>query len=354
MMRIWILRDLRLLLSGRKVLPLSMLRSKQKENSSAASTANFGSPSEDTEVPGTEGSSKKLKMTNVVPDVEILSSTEVFSLKPLASKSVFEDSEEKGHPSTEFPAKEVYEGPSVPPANPVISSGISARGIEPFRLVPSVEVKGYGGEVYGFRGTCSALRKELGDVREEFRVAKDDLNLIQTEKASLEKRVVELGDASARSQEENKNLIKELETLRQDPHLLITKGLPYFFSKGLVDSVFQRHFKRLSYYQKAIGEHKMALHYHLSFEGVELEEMPGYNPNAVTKAQEAKGALHQLALDYHKVLADNAHNPTPVLMGIRAKRLMPNPDVSTSRIVAAQGVFGAGDGEGEVNQMKAS
>ncbi|CAI9114914.1 OLC1v1015737C1 [Oldenlandia corymbosa var. corymbosa] len=185
--------------------------------------------------------------------------------------------------------------------------------------------------------SCSPLRKELEDAQDELKVAKDGLELVQMEKASLEKRVVELGDASAQTQEENKNLIKELEML-----------------EGLSESVFQRQFKRLSYYQKAIGEHKIALHYHPSFEGVKLEKMPGSNPNAVVKAEEAKGALHHLTLDYHKVLADNAQNPTPILMGIHAKRLIPNPKASTSHTMAAQETSGTRDGEGVVNQAKTS
>ncbi|CAI9103074.1 OLC1v1001506C1 [Oldenlandia corymbosa var. corymbosa] len=157
--------------------------------------------------------------------------------------------------------------------------------------------------------SCSALRKELEDAQDDLKVAKDELDVVQ----------VEFGE----------------------------KGCGV--GEGLGNSMFQRQFKRVSYYQKAIGEHKMALHYHPLFEGVKLEEMPGYNPNATTIAQEATVALHHLALDYHRVLADYAQNPTPILMDIRAKRLLPNPEASTSHTVTGQGSSGAGDGEGEVN-----
>ncbi|CAI9098677.1 OLC1v1035362C1 [Oldenlandia corymbosa var. corymbosa] len=183
------------------------------------STADSSSPSEDTKEPGTEGSSKKLKMTDVVPDVEILSSTEVFSPKPLASKSVFEDSEEKGHPSTGFPAKEVYEGPSVPPANPVISSGVSTRGIEPFRpcfqrdedvaqrdSFASLELEEHRVTSLAYEEKLRVAEAKFADLEESCSALQKELE--DTGKASLEKRVAELGDASARTQEENKNLVE--------------------------------------------------------------------------------------------------------------------------------------------------
>ncbi|CAI9117489.1 OLC1v1018889C1 [Oldenlandia corymbosa var. corymbosa] len=313
-----------------------------------------GSLSEDTEERGTEGSSERLKMVDAIPDVEILSSTEVLSPKPLAFESVLKENKEREPPVVVVLAKEVYEDPVALLGNPMVSSGVSARGIETFR--PGFQ-RVHSGSILNsshlwqdwFANIFPPAHKDyLLTILDEDVAQRATFASLET---SLEKRLVELGDTSAQTQEENKNLIKELEAL-QDRHLLITEGILYFFSEGLSNSVFQRQFKRLSYYQKAIGEHKMALHYHSTFEGVKLEEMPGYNPNVVAKAQEAKGALHHLALGYHKVLANNAQNPTPILMGIHAKRLMPNPEASTSRTVAAHEASGTRDGEGEVNQRQ--
>ncbi|CAI9089692.1 OLC1v1024311C1 [Oldenlandia corymbosa var. corymbosa] len=322
-------------------------------------------------------SPKRLNAIDPSPDIGILAFDKALSLKKKVSAVEDSLNEKEGRrPAVAALIREVFGGFSTLQCGPIGPSVSALMGFKPDYLCTILDedviqratfasleehlqivlltceekVKASEARYAGLEDSSAALRQELESLKDDLRATKDELHLTQVEKASLEKRVEELGDVSAQTQEENKNLLKEMEVLQKDRHFLITKGIPYFFNEGASDSVFQRQLKRVSYYQKAVGGHGMALHYHPSFEGVNLEDMLGYDSVAVSKAQEAKKALRHLSLDYHKVLPDNSRNHASLLMGICAKRLLPHPEASTSRTVVAQGSSGTGDIEGEVNQ----
>ncbi|CAI9103075.1 OLC1v1001507C1 [Oldenlandia corymbosa var. corymbosa] len=400
---------------------MSNLGDPEEGSSSADSIAESDSPNEEMEEPITEGSSKRLKMIDTVPDIEILSTTEVLALKVLAAEDVLKEKREGKRPVATVPTNRVNEGSSTILGDLVMSPVMAAWRIEPFR--PDFQVVHFGSILnsshlwkdwfanmspqliriiflpfrmrvwlkelllllwrvfieiwrsldwwsYGLllcsrktanlcvtlvckldehritslayeeklkalemkatesEESCSVLPKELEDAQDELKVAKDELDVVQVEFGEKGCEVGRCFCSDSRGEQESHQGAGNA----HDRHLLITESIPYYFSEGLADFVFQRQFKR----------------------GVKLEETPFCNPNAITKAQEATVALHHLALDYHRVLADNAQNPTPTLMGIRAKHLLPNPKASTSHTVTGQGSFGAGDREGEANQAKAS